>query len=61
MPRSGGNGRSRGPRGKPRGEHCTLYPSQTGTAVVTYIHPGGHELPDAVLPVIVKFFQEHTR
>ena len=28
--------------GKPWGEHCTLYPSKTGTSVVTYIHPGGH-------------------
>lgn len=47
--------------GKPWGEHGTLYPSQTGAPVVTYIHPGGHELPDDVLPVIVKFFQEHAR
>ena len=28
--------------GKPWGEHCTLYPSKTGTPVVTYIHSGGH-------------------
>ena len=25
--------------GQPWGEHCTLYPSKTGTPVVTYIHP----------------------
>ena len=47
--------------GKPWGEHCTLYPSQSGTPVVTYIHPGGHEMPRDVPPVIVKFFQEHIR
>jgi polyhydroxybutyrate depolymerase len=47
--------------GKPWGEHCTLYPSKTGTPVVTYIHPGGHELPDNVPPVIVKFFQERAQ
>jgi polyhydroxybutyrate depolymerase len=47
--------------GKPWGEHCTLYPSKTGTPVVTYIHSGGHQLPDEVLPVIVKFFKQHAR
>ena len=47
--------------GKPWGERCTLYPSPSGTPVVTYIHPGGHELPTDVPPVIVKFFQEHIR
>jgi polyhydroxybutyrate depolymerase len=47
--------------GKPWGEHGTLYPSKSGTPVVTYIHPGGHELPKNVPPVIVKFFQEHAR
>ena len=47
--------------GRPWGEHCTLYPSQTGTPVVTYIHPGGHQLPADVPPVIVKFFKEHRK
>ena len=47
--------------GKPWGEHCTLYPSKTGTPVVTYIHPGGHGLPEEVPPVIVKFFKEHAK
>ena len=47
--------------GKPWGEHCTLYPSKTGTPVVTYIHPGGHALPQDVPPVIVKFFKEHAK
>jgi polyhydroxybutyrate depolymerase len=47
--------------GKPWGEHCTMYPSKTGTPVVTYIHSGGHQLPDDVLPVIVKFFKENPK
>jgi polyhydroxybutyrate depolymerase len=47
--------------GQPWGEHCTLYPSKTGTPVVTYIHSGGHQLPADVPPVIVKFFKEHAK
>ena len=47
--------------GKPCGEHCTLYASPTGTPVVTYIHSGGHGLPEEVPPVIAKFFKEHAR
>ena len=27
----------------------------------TYIHPGGHDVPDEVPPLIVAFFQRHTR
>lgn len=46
--------------GKPWGKYCTIYPSQEGTPVVTYIHPGGHEFPSDVPSVIVKFFKEHT-
>ncbi len=44
--------------GEPWGEHCTLYPSKSGTPVVTYIHSGGHQLPDDVPAVIVKFFKQ---
>jgi polyhydroxybutyrate depolymerase len=47
--------------GQPWGEHCTLYPSPTGTPVVTYIHPGGHQFPHDVPPLIVKFFQENPK
>jgi polyhydroxybutyrate depolymerase len=47
--------------GKPWGEHCTLYPSKTGTPVVTYIHSGRHELPRDVPLVIVKFFKQHAK
>jgi polyhydroxybutyrate depolymerase len=44
-------------KGGPWGGHCTMYPSKTGTPVVTYIHSDGHQLPDDALPVIVKFFK----
>ena len=47
--------------GKPWGKRCTLYPSKTGTPVVTYIYPGGHTFPQEAPPVIVKFFKEHAR
>lgn len=47
--------------GKPWGEHCTIYPSKTGTPVVTYIHPGGHKSPADAPALIVKFFQEHSK
>ena len=47
--------------GQPWGERCTLYPSGTGTPVVTYIHPGAHRSPPDAPAVIVKFFQEHVK
>jgi polyhydroxybutyrate depolymerase len=47
--------------GTPWGAHCTLYPSKSGTPVVTYIHSGGHQLPDDVPAVIVKFFKQYAR
>ncbi len=46
--------------GKPWGEHCTLYPGTTGAPVVTYLHPGGHQFPSEVPPVVVKFFKEQA-
>lgn len=39
----------------------TLYPSKTGTPVVTLISPGTHQFPDEAPALIVKFFQEHAR
>ena len=47
--------------GQPWGEHCTLYPSKGGTPVVTYIHAGGHLLPEDVPPLIVKFFKQYAQ
>ncbi len=37
---------------------CKIYPSKTGTPVVACIHPGGHELPSEVPPLVVKFFKQ---
>ena len=45
--------------GKPWDKYCTLYPSKTGTPVVTLIHPGGHALPAGAPALIVKFFKEY--
>ena len=39
--------------------NCTLYPSATGTPLVTAIHPGGHEYPKQAPEVIIKFFKQH--
>jgi polyhydroxybutyrate depolymerase len=39
--------------------NCTLYPSATGTPVVTFIHPGGHIVPPSAPALIVKFFKQH--
>jgi len=45
--------------GKPWAPNCTLYASKSGTPLVEYIHPGGHELPASAAPDIVKFFKEN--
>jgi len=42
-------------------EVCTLFPSSTGTPVVTYIHPGAHAFPREAPALIVRFFKEHAR
>ncbi len=48
------------PEGQPWAKDCTLYPSKTGTPVVTLIHPGDHKFPDEAPPLIVKFFKEQS-
>lgn len=45
--------------GQPWDNDCTMYPSNGGTPVVTFIHPGGHEFDPAAPRLIVKFFKEH--
>ncbi len=40
-------------------KYCTLYPSATGTPVVTMIHPGGHVFLKEAPAAMVKFFKEH--
>jgi len=39
----------------------TLYPSTTGTPLVTLIHPGAHQFPAEAPKMIVKFFKEHAK
>jgi polyhydroxybutyrate depolymerase len=42
-------------------KRCTLYPSKTGTPVVTLIHPGGHGFPPEAPAIVVKFFKQHSK
>lgn len=49
------------PMGKPAGANCTAYTSANGPPVITFIHPGGHEVPAGAPERIVEFFKEHTR
>jgi len=44
-----------------REKDCTLYPSEIGTPVVTFIHSGTHQFPERAPELIVKFFQQHAR
>jgi polyhydroxybutyrate depolymerase len=46
---------------QPAEKGCVTYPSKIGAPVVTFIHPGGHEVPAAVPPLIVAFFQQHPK
>ncbi|HEU4390682.1 MAG TPA: hypothetical protein VFV34_22955, partial [Blastocatellia bacterium] len=36
-------------------------PGVNGTELLTYLHPGGHEFPDAAIPMAVEFFKRHAR
>jgi len=47
--------------GQPWGDKCTLYPSKVGAPLVTYIHPGKHEVPPDAPALIVKFFRGQTK
>jgi polyhydroxybutyrate depolymerase len=38
---------------------CTLYPSSSGTPLVTCIFPGGHQFNPAAPALIAKFFKQH--
>jgi polyhydroxybutyrate depolymerase len=40
---------------------CAKYPSELGMPVVTYFHPGGHEMPKDGVSLIVKFFKENSK
>jgi len=45
--------------GESCGRNCMLYPSASGTPVMTVIHEGGHEWPDGTSQRIAKFFQKY--
>lgn len=47
--------------GKPAGKFCTEYRSEKGPPVVTFIHPGAHEIPEEAPARIVEFFKGQTR
>jgi polyhydroxybutyrate depolymerase len=40
-------------------KQCTIYPSNGGAPLVTFIFPGGHRFNPAAPALIVKFFKEH--
>jgi polyhydroxybutyrate depolymerase len=46
-------------KGEPWNKLGTIYPSNTGTPLVTIIHSGGHEFDAAAPELIVQFFKEH--
>ena len=47
------------PTGVPWETVCTLYPSKSGTPLVTFTYAGGHPVDRAEPALIVKFFQAH--
>jgi len=49
------------PEGKAAGKWCTEYRSDKGLTVVSFIHPGGHEIPEGALQRITEFFQAHPK
>ncbi|HEY1190226.1 MAG TPA: prolyl oligopeptidase family serine peptidase [Gemmata sp.] len=48
-------------KGKPAGKNCTEYTSKSGPPVVTFIHPGGHNIPAGAPERIVEFLKQHVR
>ena len=49
-----------GESGNSCGHQCTLYSSNKGAPVVTYIHDGGHIFPEDANVNIVNFFKQHA-
>lgn len=50
-----------GEKGEKWAENCTLYPSNSGTPFVAYIHDGTHKYPAEAPALIAKFFKEHAK
>ena len=47
--------------GKPAGQWCTEYTSKNGPTVITFIHPGGHEVPQGAPKRIIEFFKTQSK
>ncbi|HEY0668190.1 MAG TPA: prolyl oligopeptidase family serine peptidase [Sphingobacteriaceae bacterium] len=47
--------------GERTGDYTTVYKSRSGNPVTLYIHPGGHELPDAAGKAITDFFKQQIK
>ena len=41
--------------------YAQFQPGVNGTELVTYLHPGGHEFPEAAVPMVIEFFKRHAR
>lgn len=48
-------------KGVKTGEHTVLFKGKDGNDVVAYFHPGGHEYPRDVPPLLLKFFMSHRK
>jgi polyhydroxybutyrate depolymerase len=44
----------------PAVEAKLAHPDRAGVELVTYVHPGGHDIPDELPAMIVDFFRRHT-
>lgn len=42
-------------------KNMNIYESKIGCPLVTYIHNGGHEVPEGAMPLIVDFFKENSK
>jgi polyhydroxybutyrate depolymerase len=45
-------------KGQEWAHFATKYPSSKGAPLIAYVHPGGHQMPDEVPVLMVKFFKE---
>jgi polyhydroxybutyrate depolymerase len=48
-------------KGEEWAKDCTVYPSKTGTPLVTFVYDGTHKYPVEAPALIVKFFKEQTK
>lgn len=41
--------------------YARFEPAANGVELATYLHPGGHELPQEAIPLVIDFFKRHPR